>query len=46
VRNAKVATLDDGGGAVAEAVAARGERFAAVGGEAEVMRLTGEAPGW
>ena len=45
MRNAKVATLGDGGGAVAEAVAARGERFAAVGGEAEVMRLTGEGTG-
>ena len=46
VRNARVTTLGDDGGAVAEAVAVRGERFAAVGGEAEVMRLTGEAPGW
>lgn len=45
MRNAKVATLGDGGGAVAEAGAARGERFAAVGGEAEVMRLTGEGTG-
>jgi predicted amidohydrolase YtcJ len=42
VRNAKVTTLGDDGGAVAEAVAVRGERFAAVGGEAEVMRLAGE----
>lgn len=42
VRNAKVTTLGDGGGPVAEAVAVRGERFAAVGGEAEVMRLAGE----
>ena len=42
VRNAKVTTLADGRGAVAEAVAARGERFAAVGDEAEVMRLAGE----
>jgi Amidohydrolase family len=42
VRNAKVTTLHDGGSAVAEAVAVLGERFAAVGGEAEVMRLAGE----
>jgi len=42
VRNAKVTTLGDGRGAVAEAVAARGERFAAVGDEAEVMWLAGE----
>jgi predicted amidohydrolase YtcJ len=41
VHNAKVTTLGDGGGAV-EAVAVRGERFAAVGAEAEVMRLAGE----
>lgn len=42
VRNAKVATLQDGGSAAAEAVAVRGERFAAAGGEADVMRLAGE----
>jgi predicted amidohydrolase YtcJ len=42
VRNAKVTTLQDGGSAAAEAVAVRGERFAAVGGEADVMRLAGE----
>jgi len=42
VRNAKVSTLRDGDGATAEAVAVRGERFAAVGGETEVMRLAGE----
>jgi predicted amidohydrolase YtcJ len=42
VRNAKVVTLRDGGSAVTEAVAVRGERFAAVGGEQEVMRLAGE----
>ena len=42
VRNAKVTTLCDGGGAAAEAVAVRGDRFAAVAGEAEVMRLAGE----
>ena len=46
VRNAKVTTLGDGRGAAAEAVAARGERFAAVGDEAEVMRLAGRAHGW
>jgi predicted amidohydrolase YtcJ len=40
VRNAKVTTLQDGG-ATADAVAVRGERIAAVGGEAEVMRLAG-----
>jgi predicted amidohydrolase YtcJ len=40
VRNAKVTTLQDGG-AAADAVAVRGERIAAVGGEAEVMRLAG-----
>lgn len=42
VRNAKVTTLRDGGNAVAEAMAVRGERFAAVGGEPDVMRLAGE----
>ena len=39
VRNAKVTTLHDAG--VAEALAVRGEKFAAVGGEAEVLRLAG-----
>jgi predicted amidohydrolase YtcJ len=42
VRNAKVTTLQDGGSAVAEAIAVRGEGFAAVGSEAEVIRLAGE----
>jgi hypothetical protein len=42
VRNAKVTSLQDGGSAVAEAIAVRGERFAAVGSEAEVTRLAGE----
>lgn len=42
VRNAKVTSLHDGGSAVAEAIAVLGERFAAVGSEAEVMRLAGE----
>jgi predicted amidohydrolase YtcJ len=42
VRNAKVTTLHDGGSAAAEAIAVLGERFAAVGGEAEVMRLAGQ----
>jgi predicted amidohydrolase YtcJ len=41
VRNAKVTTLHGDGG-VAEAFAARGERFVTVGTEAEVMRLVGE----
>jgi predicted amidohydrolase YtcJ len=40
VRNAKVTTLQDRG-AAADAVAVSGERIAAVGGEAEVMRLAG-----
>ncbi len=42
VRNAKVTSLQDGGSAVAAAIAVLGERFAAVGGEAEVMRLARE----
>jgi len=42
VRNAKVTSLQDGGSAVAEAIAVLGERFAAVGSEAEVMGLAGE----
>jgi predicted amidohydrolase YtcJ len=42
VRNAKVTSLHDGGSAVAEAIAVLAERFAAVGSEAEVMRLGGE----
>ena len=46
VRNAKGTTLHDGGSAAAEAIAVLGERFAAVGGEAEVMRLPARAPGW
>jgi hypothetical protein len=41
VRNAKVTTLQDNGSGVAEAVAVSGERIAAVGGEADVMRLSG-----
>jgi hypothetical protein len=41
VRNAKVTTLQDHG-AAAEALAVRGERFLAVGGEAEIMRLAGD----
>jgi Amidohydrolase family len=40
VRNARVTTLQDDG-AEAKAFAVRGERFVAVGGEAEVMRLGG-----
>lgn len=42
VRNAKVTTLQDSGSAVAEAIAVRGERFAAVGSETKVMGLAGE----
>jgi predicted amidohydrolase YtcJ len=42
VRNAKVTSLQDRGSAAAEAIAVRGERFAAVGSETEVMRLAGE----
>jgi predicted amidohydrolase YtcJ len=42
VRNAKVTSLHDGGSAVAEAITVLAERFAAVGSEAEVMRLGGE----
>jgi predicted amidohydrolase YtcJ len=41
VRNAKVVTLRDGGSAVAEAVAVRGE-VRRGGREADVMRLAGE----
>jgi len=41
VRNAKVTTLQNRGSGVAEAVAVSGERIAAVGGEADVMRLSG-----
>ena len=41
VRNAKVTTLQDRGSAAADAVAVSGERIAAVGGEADVMRLAG-----
>jgi predicted amidohydrolase YtcJ len=41
VRNARIATQQETGGS-AEALAVRGERFVAVGGEAEVMRLAGE----
>jgi predicted amidohydrolase YtcJ len=41
-RNANLTTLHDGGSAAAEAIAVLGERFAAVGGEAEVMRLAGQ----
>lgn len=40
VHNAKVTTLQDNG-SEADAFADRGERFVAVGGEAEVMRLRG-----
>jgi predicted amidohydrolase YtcJ len=39
VRNAKVTTRHDAG--VAKALAVRGEKFAAVGGEAEVLGLAG-----
>jgi predicted amidohydrolase YtcJ len=41
VHNAKVTTLQDRGNATVDAVAVRGEKIAAVGGEAEVMRLAG-----
>ena len=41
MRNAKVTTLQNRGSGVAEAVAVSGERIAAVGGEADVMRLSG-----
>jgi predicted amidohydrolase YtcJ len=41
VRNAKVTTLQGRGSAAADAIAVRGERIAAVGGEADVMRLAG-----
>src|SRR5579863_8676478 len=41
VRNAKITTLQDRGSAAADAVAVSGERIAAVGGEADVMRLAG-----
>lgn len=41
VRNAKMTTLHDDGVA-AESIAVLGERVAAVGGEAEVMRLAGQ----
>jgi predicted amidohydrolase YtcJ len=41
VRNAKVSTLQDRGSAAADAVAVRGEKIAAVGGEVDVMRLAG-----
>jgi hypothetical protein len=41
VRNAKVTTLQDRDSAAADAVAVSGERIAAVGGEADVMRLAG-----
>ncbi len=41
VRNAKIATLQSNG-SVAEAFAVRGEKFVAVGGQTEVMRLAGD----
>jgi len=41
VCNAKITTLQ-GSGSVAEALAVRGEKFVAVGGQTEVMRLAGD----
>jgi hypothetical protein len=41
VRNAKITTLHSNG-SVAEALAVRGEKFVAVGGQTEVMRLAAD----